>query len=218
MSVGITSDVTIDGVDYDWAPDTTSLDIESSEIAVAAKSETFLYRDQVLAGLPDVEERFRAIPFSTSALENDTERRRLQLLRMQGGFHWLALWAPERAIYTATEGQTAFFLPRRRRDAGAVLGRSGSFPLTVTRNSVAQTYALVAGSSPATPSSGTCNVATDPVASGEYRDYTAFALSACTAGDVIELTYYPYLRVYVERPRVSYQSVTESHDFVFVER
>jgi len=218
MGVGLSHDVTIDGVDYDYAPDVTSIDIENNERIVPTNGDTFLIRDQVLAGLPDVEERFPAIPFPSSGTDTDAERRRLQLLRVTGGFHTMALWVPERAIYTAIAGQTAFYLGRRRRDAGVVHGRSGLFPMTATLNGVALTVSVVAGSAPSVPVAGILNVATDAVTSGEYLDYTKFTLAACTAGDVVEVTYYPLLRVYASRTHVSYTGTNESHDLVFVER
>lgn len=222
MSVGITNLVTLDGTEIDFAPDDVSVDPESNERVVSTMGDTFLYRDIILAGLPDIEERFRSITFPMGGMENDTERRRAQMLRVQGGFHTLALWVPERMVWTATTGQTLFYFGRRRRDAGIVYGRTGLFPISITRTSsgvaTTQTVTIVAGSAPSVPAAGACNVATDPVASGSYKDYSAFALSACTAGDTIEAKIHPLLRVYVERPRVDFRSVVEQHDLVFVER
>jgi hypothetical protein len=218
MGVGIASRVTVDGIDYDFAPDTVTVDFDSNERMVATLGDTFLYRDSVLAGLPDVEERFSAITFPIGGLETDTDRRRVQLLRVQGGFHTLALWVPERMVYTATETQTAFYIGRRRRDAGVAHDRAAMFPMTATRNGSALSVTVVAGETPSVPAAGVLNLATTPKTTGIYKDYTAFAVAASSAGDVIEVTYYPLLRVFIERPRVGYSTVTESHDLTMVER
>lgn len=218
MTLGITANVTLDGVDLDWLPDSVSIDPETNELAVRTRGDTFLYRDQVLAGLPDVEECWRSISFPAGGGETDAERRLLQLLRVRGGFHTLALWVPERMVYTATAGQTLFYFGRRRRDAGIVYAKTTEFPVTITRNATSQTVVVVAGSSPAVPASGVANVATLAVSTGSYQDYSAFAVSACAAGDVIEATIRPVLRVYWERARVDYRSVIERHDGAFVER
>jgi len=220
QALGIRETLEIDGTLLTFGASSAQVTPERNESAVKTMSDTKLYRAYKLAGLPNIEETFRiSIPIDGLDSDSMDEVRTIERLRLLGGFHTLAWWKYERAYYTATAGQTAFYIASRRRDAASVKGIANLYPALCWKNGTVQTVVMVAGSSPSVPSSGTVNIADTPVASGDYLDYTKFCLSACTAGDIIELAVMPLLRVWVDSPSMDFPgSNQEQHSIVLVER
>lgn len=217
-TLGIRETIEIDGALLTFGAESLSLDPARNEFAVTTLSDTKLFRTYTLAGLPNVEESFR-ITLPVGGLATDAEVRTVERLRLLGGFHTVALWKYERAFYTATTGQTDFYIPRRRRDAASVKGIANLYPALCWKNGTVQTIAMISGAAPSVPASGIVNIADTPVSSGVYLDYTKFCLAACAAGDVIEFAVMPLFRVYVDSPRVDFPSGNrERHDLVLVER
>jgi hypothetical protein len=216
--IGIRETIEIDGSLLTFGAESLSIDPSRTEDAVKTLSDTKLYRQYAMAGLPNVEESFR-ITLPIGGLATPEEVRAAERLRLLGGFHTAALWKYERAYYTATAGQTAFYIARRRRDAASVKGIANLYPALAWKNDVALTVVMIAGSAPSVPVAGVVNIADTPIASGDYLDYTKFRVAACGAGDVLELAVMPLFRVYVEAPRVDFPSGTqERHNLVLVER
>jgi len=170
---------------------------QRNEFAQKTMSDTKLYRDYHLAGLPNVEESFQ-ITLPIGGLATDDEVRAAERLRLLGGFHTAALWKYERAYYTAVAGQTDFYIASRRRDAASVKGIAGLHPALCWKTSggstTAQTPVMISGNNPSVPVAGIVNVAEEPITTGDYLDYTKFCLAACAAGDIVEIAVMPLFR------------------------
>lgn len=219
LPLGILETIEIDGLTVPFGAESLSVTPDRNEIAIKTKGDTKLYRTYNLAGLPNVEESF-VITLPVGGLAKPEEIRAVERLRLLGGFHTAALWKYERAYYTATDGQTDFYIGNRRRDAASVKGISGLYPPLVWLNGTEiATVSVISGSNPSVPVAGVCNVGDTPISTGVYRDYTKFCLAACAAGDIIEFAVMPLFRVYVSNPRIDFPGGNmERHDVVLLER
>jgi len=169
-------------------------------------------------GLPFLEDRYTfTLPYPTS---NDEDLD--QILALQAEFEQMqfAYWKPTYAKYIAVEGQTDFWLPRRRRNAPSVFGEDESvYPFTCVRNGDAQAVTLFAGSSVSVPVPGACHVAREAAASGARLDEVLFRTSACTKGDVLRIKFWAAMLVRLVSGGESYPGgFREERDLVFRER
>jgi hypothetical protein len=185
---------------------------------VDTDGDSFRYSKIPFAGLPTHETRYRfPLPYPTSS---DTTVDTLRELQEEFGELTFAHWKPMKAKYIATEGQVSFYLPRRRRNAASVLSKSETtFPFTCTRNGSTQTVSMVTGSTVTTPASGSCNVARAAKTTGDQKDYVEFRLSACTAGDIVWIQYWPAFLVRVVDAAEGYPGgFRETRDITLLER
>lgn len=223
--------IAIDGVDLSVNPESINAVPALQETNVDTIGDSVLFSDWVLAGLPDKEGRLRISLSPMSGYdgeEADDELRLIRRIKAKSGHRTLSLWKPDNAFYTATAGQVRFLFPRRRRHAPESLGRDGAtktacpFRCWITPlggSATEQTAVFAAGPAVATPADGTVNVARTPHTSGDEIDYTEFRVRECTAGEIIEIEYYPLLIVAVVDPAQAFPNETrEEHSLAFMER
>jgi len=218
---GIRRIPTINGSDLSLPPTAITPSKQRLVTDVRTEGDSFRYGHAPLAGLPTHEVLYQfSLPYDS--VDDDVLD---ELMDIEEIFDelTLAIWKKVRARYIATEGQTDFYVPRRRLNAPNALTVPGvdeaTYPVTVTRSVTAQAVTMVTGTGVSVPAAGACNFARSPVASGDYRDYTQFKLSACSAGDVIILDHYPCFRVRVIDASESYPGgFRETRELTFLER
>lgn len=190
---GITNFITIGGTDLDgYNPAEIRPRIDELATDVDTKGDSTRFWPYVLAGLPDKLDRYTfELPWPTK--KDATHLRAIRRFQATAGSISLAIWKPINVYYTATDGQTTFYLPRRRQNAPSALSKSTTtFPLSVwIDGSAVSTIAYAAGPTVSTPAAGTCNVSQSAHTSGNYEGYVEFRLAAQSAGAVIEVEFYP---------------------------
>lgn len=171
-----------------------------------------------MAGLPLLVDRYTfSMPYPTS---EDSELDQIREIQSEFGQLQFGVWKPMKANYIATQGQTDFYIPRRRRNAASVFSETeATYPFTCSRNGTAQTVVMVTGSTVSVPASGTCNVARSPATTGDRIDEVIFKLSACTKGDVIRIQCWPAVLVRLVAAGEDYPGgFREERSIVFRER
>jgi len=190
---GLTNYITIGGTDLSgFNPASIEPRIEQGNTDVDTKGDSTRFWPYILAGLPDKLDRY-TFPLPWPTQKDGTNLRAIRRFQAKAGSGSLAIWKPVNVYYTATEGQTTFYLPRHRRNAPQVLGKSTTtFPFNVWIDGVAVgTINYANGPTLSTPSSGQCNVAKNPHTSGDAEDFVEFRLEAQSAGAEIEVEFYP---------------------------
>lgn len=205
MTQGIREYLTIDGADVPYNP--SEITVSADEVGVSQvelTGDSVLFYHQPLAGLPDRDQRYTfSLPYPS--LSSDADLRWFRRLAALSGEISFCYWKPANWVYTADASQVSFYLPRHRQIAPSILGASlTDFPVYVWRNGTAQTVTVVGGAVVTTPASGSCNIATAAATTGDYRDYVEFRLSACSAGDLIEIEFVPLFWVRVVQATENY--------------
>ena len=152
-------------------------------------------------GLPDQADSFEFMLEYDLDDQFATTLTTLETLRTQGGYHDLAVWKKRIYTYTATSGQTVFYLPRPDAFSSGYTGHTAnSWKAVVKKNGVAQTLQYQAS-----VTSGTAVTAGEVWISNTSVTHpkagTRVALfkfgTALVAGDEITVEYHPLFRVIV---------------------
>lgn len=155
-------------------------------------------------GLPDQADWFEFMMEYDLDSSFATTLTTLEKLRTQGGYHNLAIWKKRMYSYTATSGQTVFYLPRPDAFASSYSGHTAdSWKAVVKVNGAA--IAAADTLYPGAVTSGTAvaagKVAISTVAVTHDTAGTRVALfkfgTALVAGDVVTVEYHPLFRVVV---------------------
>jgi len=219
MSTGLSEFLTIDSVDLELNPETINAEPIEQVQDILTHGDSVRFHPLIAAGLPvrDIKYRFR---FPYGNISDDDVARVVRRLAARHGTRTFAMWRPVNVYYVATAGQVAYYLPRRRRNAPDVVGKSTTeFPVQIWVDGVAQTVAYVAGPGVSTPASGNANVAKAAKTSGTYEDYVEFRLEAAAGGEVVDIEFYPLFLVRASLAAESFpETAMEARELVLEER
>jgi hypothetical protein len=153
-------------------------------------------------GLPDVLDVFSAVLDWTLGDDQSSTIAFLERLRTMGGTHEFADWKQKAYRYTATAGQTVFYLPRPDAYSEGISGHNTSgYKAEVYIDNVAVAtvnYGTVtSGTSVAAGEVSISTTATTHPTSGATVALFKFG-TACDAGDIVEVRYYPLYSCVVE--------------------
>lgn len=217
---GLHRKIMFDGVEVPINPASCDVEYEPGETFVkGADYGGVLFSRLVEEGHVDTVDA-AVVTMNWDALADD-QLRVLRRIRSRGGLHELALWKEENYFFTASDGQTTFYLPRYRRNAPQVLGESTStYPFRVWVNGVEFDSAdvLFANGPTVTAAAGKVTIARDPQTSGAniHNCMVKFG-TALALGDVVEFEFFPLFSVYLVSPRVSFPQ-SKSERFAMVAR
>ena len=152
-------------------------------------------------GLPDQADSFEFMLEYDLDDQFATTLTTLETLRTQGGYHDLAVWKKRIYTYTATSGQTAFYLPRPDAFSSGYTGHTAnSWKAVVKKNGVAQTLQYQASVTSGTAvTAGEVWISNTSVTHSEAGTRVALFKfgTALVAGDEITVEYHPLFRVIV---------------------
>lgn len=212
---GLQEDKLYIGDDYlNVNPDRVSMTPFSGRTTVPTQGASRLYAEYVGAGFPSHDIRWQ-FDLPLGGLDSDDELRHIGFVRATSGYVAFALGKEDYCEYVATQGQTTFYLPRRRRNAPQVLGESTTDnPFLCWVNGALLTTNYEDGPTLDVPADGEVTIARDAGTNG----FTMFRIGSTLAvGDVVRIAW-PPLYLVVAGSRVDFPKAhAEIHTLTLTE-